>query len=223
MKEFIAYRRVTRAERGRRRLALEEQAAAILRFVQARGGVLVQDFVETEPGRGSDALERRPVLQDAVAAARQRAAVLVVAQLDRLARDVDVLATLITAGAHFAAADSPDADAFMLHVHATIAAGHRERKADRISSTLQEKKRAALARGLPNPVGNARSLRPHNESRQQAAQAFAERLAPRLADLRRAGMTQRQMVDALNEEGIPTAAGGTWSLVQLQRVLSRLP
>lgn len=221
MKEFIAYRRIAPTERGRKGLALQDQAAAILRYVQSRGGVLVQDFVEAEPGKGSDLLERRPRLREAMDAAVRRHAVLVVARLDRLSRDVDLLSMLVVSGVDFAAADIPEADATMLHAHATIAASQRERSAKRISSALQAKKQAALAHGLPNPVGHPASLQPHNTTRQQAAQAFAEKLAPRLAALREAGLTQRQIVDTLNEQGIRTAAGGTWSLVQLQRVLAR--
>lgn len=222
MKEFIAYRRITRAERGRPGLGLQEQAAAILRFVQSRGGVLVQDFVEAQPGKGSDTLERRPRLREAMDAAVRRRAVLVVARLDRLSRDVDLLSMLVVAGVEFAAADTPHADTATLHAHAAIASAQRDLSAQRISAALQAKKHAALAHGLPNPVGHAASLRPHNASRQQAAQAFAQKIAPAIAELRRAGLTQRQMVDALNAQGIPTAAGGTWSLVQLQRVLARL-
>ena len=126
------------------------------------------------------------------------------------------------AGVEFAAADHPDADAFMLHIHAGIAAREREHAGRRISEALQAKKRAALAQGRANPIGNSRSLEPHNDRRQSAAQAFARRLAPMLEAYQRAGLTQRAIVEALNRDGITTAAGGSWSLVQLQRVLARL-
>ena len=222
MQEVIAYRRLARSERARAELRLEEQAAAILRFVQSRGGVLVQDFIELQEGKGSDALESRPRLQEALQAARKRGAVLVVARLDRLSREVPVLSAVIEAGVEFAAADHPDADAFTLHIHAGIASRERRRAATRISDALHAKKHAALAQGRPNPIGNPRSLQSHNRSRQVAAQAFARQLAPMLDAYRRAGLSQRAIVDALNRDGIPTAAGGTWSLLQLQRVLARL-
>jgi len=220
MQEFIAYRRVGPSERARQDLRLEVQAADILRFVQSRGGVLVQDFIESEGGKGS--LQRRPRLHEALQAAKTRPAVLVVARLDRLSRDVSFLKACIDAGVEFAAADHPDADASMLHIHAGIATRERQRAGQRISQALQARKQAALARGGANPVGNVRSLESHNRSRQAAAQAFAEGLAPQLEPLQRAGLTQRAMVDALNRAGITTAAGGTWSLLQLQRVLARL-
>ena len=98
MKEFIAYRRVTLSEQSRPAVRLETQAAAILLFVQARDGVLLRDFVEREAGRGSDALERRPQLQEAIALAKERSAVLVVSSLDRLSREVAFLSALLGQG-----------------------------------------------------------------------------------------------------------------------------
>jgi DNA invertase Pin-like site-specific DNA recombinase len=223
MREFIAYRRVTAPEERRSPGALEAQAVAILRFVQSEQGVLLRDFVERETGRGGGALERRPQLQRAVLLAKERNAVLVVSTLDRLSRDVAALSELVESGLEFVAAETPTADAFMLQIYAEVAQRSREHIAGRISASLQAKKRAALAQGQPNPLGNAATLQPHNLKRREGAQAFAARLAPTLNGYRKAGMTQRQMVEELNRQGIRTAAGGTWSLMQLQRVLARIP
>jgi len=223
LQEFIGYRRISTSERGRSGLGLDAQAAAILQLVKSRGGVLLQDFVERETGKGSNALDHRPQLQEAMKAAQQRRAVLVVSRLDRLSRDVNLLAGLIESGVEFVAAETPDADATMLHIYAAVAQRAREHIARNISAALQAKKRAALAGGQPNPLGNLSTLKPHNRRRAESAQAFADRLAPTLDAFRNARMTQRQMVEELNRRGILAAGGGTWSLVQLQRVLARLP
>jgi DNA invertase Pin-like site-specific DNA recombinase len=223
MQEFIGYRRISNSERGRSGLGLESQAAAILQFVTSRGGVLLQDFVEREPGKGSNALDRRPQLQEAMKAAQKRRAVLVVSRLDRLSRDVRLLSGLIESGVEFVAAETPDADATMLHIYATVAQETRGHVARRVSAALQAKKRVALAQGRANPLGNVASLQPRNKQRSESAAAFAARLAPTLEAYRSAGMPQRRMVEELNRQGIRTAGGGTWSLMQLQRVLARLP
>lgn len=223
MQEFVAYRRICSSERGRPALQLEEQAAAILRFVQSRPGVLLQDFVELESGAGSKALQDRPQLREAMKLARKRGAVLVVSTLDRLTRDAAWLADLIASGVEFAAAETPDADAFMLQIHASVAQRQREQLARRVSASLQARKTKALQAGQPNPLGNGAALQPRNEQRRQAAQAFATRLAPRLLAWRSAGMSQRAMVEELNRQCVAAASGGTWSLMQLQRVLARLP
>jgi DNA invertase Pin-like site-specific DNA recombinase len=223
MREFIAYRRVTTAEERRSPGALETQALAILQFVQSEQGVLLRDFLEREPGRGSDALERRAQLQRAMQLAKERQAVLVVSTLDRLSRDVATLSRLVESGLEFVAAETPTADAFMLQIYAEVVQRSREHIARRISSTLQAKKRTALAQGQPNPLGNAATLQPHNLKRRVSAEAFAARLEPTLNGYRKAGMTQRRMVEELNLQGVKTAEGGTWSLMQLQRVLARIP
>jgi hypothetical protein len=62
-----------------------------------------------------------------------------------------------------------------------------------------------------------------------AAEAIARRadaravdLAPTIAELQAAGATSLRAIAAgLNERGIPTARGGQWSAVQVQRVISR--
>jgi DNA invertase Pin-like site-specific DNA recombinase len=143
MREFIAYRRVTTAEGRRSPGALEAQALAILQFVQSEQGVLLRDFLEREPGRGSDALERRAQLQRAMQLAKERQAVLVVSTLDRLSRDVATLSRLVESGLEFVAAETPTADAFMLQIYAEVVQRSREHIARRISSTLQAKKRTA--------------------------------------------------------------------------------
>lgn len=223
MQEFVAYRRVSTSEQGRSGPALGEQAAAILGFVQSRGGVLLQDFVEVETGKGNQTLESRPKLLQAIAAAKERRATLVVSKLDRLSRNVRFIGGLLESGVDFVAAGIPSADASMLHAYAAVAEHERAGVAARISAALQAKKRAALADGRPNPLGNAASLEPHNAHRKETAQAFANQLSTALQACRAAGMSQRAMVEELNRQGMKTARGGAWSLMQLQRVLARLP
>lgn len=216
MQRFISYRRVSSAEQGRSGLGLEAQAAAIQHFIGSRGGQLLQDFVEVETGKGSNALERRPKLRDALAAAKKRRAVLVVSKLDRLSRNVNFISGVMESGVDFAVAEAPNADPFMLHIYAAVAERERETIAQRISAALQAKK----ARG--ETVGNVANLRPHNAHRKATADAFAQRLARTIRAYRKAGMTQREMVEELNAQGVKTARGGSWSLMQLQRVLARL-
>ncbi len=55
-----------------------------------------------------------------------------------------------------------------------------------------------------------------------AADAFAERLRGLFQGFRAVGMAQRLMVRELNNLCIPSARGGDWSLIQVQRVLARL-
>lgn len=214
---FIAYRRVSTIEQGKSGLGLEAQAAAIARVVAERGGKLLEDFEEVETGKGADALDRRPVLARALKAAKARKATLVVSRLDRLSRNLHFVSGLIDQAVDLLVADMPQADKRMLQVFAMVGEWERDAIASRISSALQAKK----DRG--EVVGNVANLKPLNTARATAAAEFAAKLHPTLRAFQAQGMTQRAMVEALNSAGTLTPQGGQWSLIQLQRVLGRLP
>jgi hypothetical protein len=55
---------------GRSGPGIEAQKAAVARFAEAENLTQIAEFTEVETGKGSDALERRPQLAAAVAAAR---------------------------------------------------------------------------------------------------------------------------------------------------------
>jgi DNA invertase Pin-like site-specific DNA recombinase len=212
---FIAYRRVSTKEQGKSGLGLEAQAHAIARHLEGCGGELLADFVEVETGKGADALELRPILAEAMRAAKARKATLIVSRLDRLSRNLHFVSGLLDRGTDLAVADMPKADKRMLQVFAMVGEWERDAIASRISAALQAKK------GRGEKVGNPASLQPHNCARSSEAAAFAAKLRPTLRAYQASKMTQRAMVAALNGAGIATARGGHWSLVQVQRVLAR--
>lgn len=222
----VAYYRVSTARQGDSGLGLEAQREAVRRHMQERGAHLVThqqggesvpaEFTEVETGKGSNALERRPMLAQAIALAKRKKAVLLIAKLDRLARNVHFVSGLMETGVQFRCCDLPTEDRTMVHFYAVMAEAEGRRISQRISDALQAKK----ARG--EPVGNPANLQPFNGARAGVAHAFAEKLRPVLAPFMETGMTQRAMVEALNGAGVKTAQGGEWGLVQLQRVLARL-
>src|SRR6516164_177175 len=95
MRAAIAYLRVSTGKQGRNGLGIEAQREAIERFVAAEGLKLIDEHVEVETGKGADALDRRPVLREALAQARRTKAAIVVAKLDRLSRDVHFISGLM--------------------------------------------------------------------------------------------------------------------------------
>ena len=110
--QFVAYFRVSTEEQGDSGLGIEAQQEKVRSFVESRGGEVIDEFIEIEIGRKS----QRPVLAQALEAARKAKAVLVVAKLDRLARDAELVNRLIkeVAGNGFPGllfADLPDVDA----------------------------------------------------------------------------------------------------------------
>jgi DNA invertase Pin-like site-specific DNA recombinase len=88
MRAAVAYYRVSTAQQGRTGLGVEAQRAAVECFMAREGLELIAEHVEVETGKGCDALDRRPVLREALAQAKRAKAAVVAAKLDRLSRDV---------------------------------------------------------------------------------------------------------------------------------------
>lgn len=216
MQKFVAYYRVSTAKQGRSGLGLEAQQEAVRQFIGAGPRKLLKEFTEVETGKGSNALNKRPQLQAAMKHAEKHKATLLIAKLDRLARNTHFISGLMEAKVKFTSCDHPTADAFMLHIYAAVA----EQEGRRISQRIKDALAAKKARG--EAVGNAASLEPLNGTRAAQAAQFAIKLRPTIDAYRSQGMTQREMVEAMNSAGIRTAQGGQWGLVQLQRVMRRL-
>lgn len=216
MQKYVAYYRVSTAKQGRSGLGLEAQQEAVRQFIAGGTRKLLEQFTEVETGKGSNALEKRPQLQAAMQCARKHRATLLIAKLDRLARNTHFISGLMEAKVPFTSCDLPTADAFMLHIYAAVA----EQEGRRISQRIKDALAAKKARG--ELVGNVASLQPLNSTRAAQAAQFAAKLQPTIAAYRARGMTQRAMVEAMNAAGIRTSQGGRWGLVQLQRVMQRL-
>lgn len=216
--KFIAYYRVSTAKQGASGLGLEAQKTAVAAYLNGGNWKLLGEFIEVETGKGSNALDKRPQLRAALAAAKKAKATLIIAKLDRLARNVHFISGLLETGVEFVAVDMPNANKTMLHIFATMAEWER----DAISTRTKAALAAAKARGVQLGKAGPDNLRPNIEERQQAAQAFAERLRPTFKAMQGRGLSQRGMVEELNTVGVPAARGGAWSLGQVQRVLARL-
>jgi DNA invertase Pin-like site-specific DNA recombinase len=101
--QYVAYYRVSTGQREMSGLGLEAQREAVSAFIGANHGTLVAEFSETISGRKRD----RPALVEAARICRIFRAVLVIARLDRLARNVETILTLMESGLDFVAVDFP--------------------------------------------------------------------------------------------------------------------
>lgn len=212
--KFVAYFRVSTDRQGQSGLGLDAQREAVMRYLSAGGWPPLAEFTEVETGKGSNALDRRPQLQAALTFARKHKATLIIAKLDRLARNVHFVSGLMETGVPFVAADRPDADRFLIHLEAALA----EREAKLVSDRTKAALAAAKARGRVLGA-NGRVL-----AAQHKADALA-RVAPvagRLRALRADGLSLRRIADTLNSEGIPSPGGASWGAVNVQRALARV-
>ncbi len=169
---MIAYIRVSTTQQGRSGLGIEAQRQALVQFAQAAEGFTVtREFVEVETGKGSDALDRRPQLKAALAAARKLRCHVAVAKLDRLSRDVHFISGLMAHKVLFLVAElGPDVDPFVLHLFAALAEKERALIATRTRQALA----AAKARGVT--LGNPK-LSTARKSALQAVTTEADRFA----------------------------------------------
>ena len=209
-RQFVAYYRVSTDRQGRSGLGLDAQREAVLRHLASHAGELIGEFCEVESGRRSD----RPQLAAAIAAAKKPRASLIIAKLDRLARNVHFISGLIESGVDFVAADNPHANKLMVHMLAAFAEHEREQISQRTKDALA----AAKARGIRLGRNAAERLAP--AYRAEAIER-ARKLAPLLAELKSAGLSVRQMASELTARGISTPTGARWHAQTVIRVLDR--
>lgn len=132
---------------------LEAQRERVQTFCAKHGLSLLAERTEVETGKGADALERRPVLKAALAEARQAGAAVIVAKLDRLARDVHFISGLMAQKVPFFTVEHGlDADPFLLHLYAALAEKERAVISERTKAALA----SAKARGVV--LGNRTNL-----------------------------------------------------------------
>jgi DNA invertase Pin-like site-specific DNA recombinase len=211
MLPLVAYYRVSTQGQGRSGLGLEAQRKAVATFAEANSFAIVGEFTETETGKGADALDRRPQLAAALAAAKQAKCEVAVAKLDRLSRNVAFIANLMAQKAPFIACElGVDTDPFMLHLYAALA----EKERRMISQRTKEALAAAKARGVK--LGNP-TLAANNAAAAAArAEALRETLTPMV------GMSSRAIAQRLTEMGVKAPRGGGWSRQSVIRVMLRL-
>ena len=151
MEAAVAYYRVSTKQQQRSGLGIEAQRATVARFAEAEGLTIIAEFVEAETGKGADALDRRPQLAAALAAAKTAKCCVLVSKLDRLSRDVAFVAGLMAQRVPFIVAElGRDADPFMLHLYAALAEKERRLIAERTKAALAVRKASGARLGNPH-------------------------------------------------------------------------
>jgi DNA invertase Pin-like site-specific DNA recombinase len=221
MDSAIAYLRVSTRQQGQSGLGIGAQRTAVARFAEAEGMTLLGEYVEVETGKGSDALDRRPQLAAALAAARTAKCSVLVSKLDRLLRDVAFVSGLMAQRVPFIVAElGRDADPFMLHLYAALAEKERRLISERTKAALAAKKASGHRLGNPRNIGAAGVL---GRTMQIAvADQFVEGLMPVVQAIRGSGAATLEAITvALNQRGIRSARGGRWHASSVANLLAR--
>jgi DNA invertase Pin-like site-specific DNA recombinase len=210
MAKFIAYYRVSTDRQGASGLGLDAQRQAVARFVGT--GRLVAEFTEIESGRRHT---NRPQLLAALADCRKRRAVLLIARLDRLARNVAFISALMENGTDFIACDMPTATKLTIHILAAVAEHEREMISKRTKAALAEAKRRGTILGNPRiEQARARAVAAH------AATKPAPEVAALMQGWREQQWTLRRIAQELNRLNIRPARGRLWYASSVSNQLS---
>lgn len=217
--KFLAYYRVSTEKQGRSGLGLEAQREAVTTYLNGGSWSLVGEVTEVESGKRND----RPKLAEALALCRVHGASLVIAKLDRLARNVAFISNLMESGVEFVAVDFPQANRLTVHILAAVAEHEREAISQRTKSALA----AAKARGVSLGGYRVGALPNADEGRKLGREVRSQKAKKRVADImpiinaiRADGdLSLRQIAARLNDKGIAAPKGGSWAAVQVKRVI----
>jgi DNA invertase Pin-like site-specific DNA recombinase len=221
--KFVSYLRVSTDKQGKSGLGLEAQREAVLRYLNGGQWKLIAEYVEVESGKRNT----RPQLQAAISHAKATGAKLVIARLDRLARNLHFVSSLQERGVDFVAADMPDANRLTIHIIAAVAEAVGRTISDNTKLALAAAKARGVKLGNPNgaralrgtQVGNAAAIAKVRANASQRAQD----LSGIVAAIRAQGVTTtRGIAAALTSQGIPAPRGDTWHATAVSRLLARL-
>lgn len=217
--KYVSYYRVSTAKQGKSGLGLEAQKEAVAGYLRSNGGELMAEFTEVESGRRRD----RQELNRAIAYARVTRSTLIIAKLDRLARNVSFTAALMDSGLEFVAVDMPQANKFTIHVMAALAEMEAELISARTKAALAEAKRRGVKLGNPRLNELRGDPTKATAARQTMADDHARNYLGLVLEAKEGGAkTLREIADHLNGRGATTAKGHAWHPSTIRRLLDRL-
>jgi DNA invertase Pin-like site-specific DNA recombinase len=224
--KLIGYIRVSTQKQGLSGLGLEAQLSAIHAYAKADGGEIIHLYREVETGTDAG----RPEIGKAIAHAKRIRGRLVIAKLDRLARDVHFISGLTKSGVDFVACDNPVANKLTIHILAAVAEDEAERISQRTKAALAAAKARGTLLGSARPghwkgredrreAGAVKGAAVSKAKRDAEAEPIYREAARLIAPMQEVGASLREMAERLNTKGLTTVRGLPWNAVQVSRLL----
>lgn len=135
-KDFCTYLRVSTTKQGASGLGLDAQRKICGDYITHANGTHVAEFSDVESGTHRD----RKGLWGAIEYCKKNGSTLVIAKLDRLARDVEFTFKVINTGIEIHFCDMPQVNTMILGVFASVAQYERELTSKRTRDALAAKK-----------------------------------------------------------------------------------
>jgi DNA invertase Pin-like site-specific DNA recombinase len=226
LKRYVAYYRVSTKRQGKSGLGLEAQQEAVHRMAQFNGATIIAEYIEVETGKNS----ARPKLHEAIHRAELTNSTLVVAKLDRLARNSHFTGSLMESGLDFICCDNPHATKFTLQILAAVAEHEAKQISERTKAGLQVAKAKGVKLGSARPGhwDGREHLRDWKRAaaasivvRQEKAAHRYRTLLPEIKRRREAGETLQSITDWLNSQGFVTKSGMPYKAANVRRIIER--
>ena len=213
--KFVAYYRVSTTKQGINGLGMDAQRDAVARYLNGGDWKLIAEFAEVESGKRNN----RQEMEKAIALCRREGATLLIAKLDRLARNAAFLLNLRDSGVDFIAVDMPHADKFTVGIMALVAEKERDMISQRTRDGLAAAKRRGIKLGNPRP---AQALKVAQTANLARADAYATSLLPVAQEIRAAHVTTlRKIARCLNARGFKTPNHKAFKAQSVKNLLER--
>ena len=219
MTKYVAYLRVSTQKQGYSGLGLEAQREIIHNYLHDT--IPISEYVEAESGRKSD----RPKLKEALSQCRKEGAILIVAKLDRLARSVSFLSSLLESDVEIVFCDFPQANKMVLHIISAISQYEAELTAARTKAALQAKKARGFRLGNPEHLLDKHEEAIQNSIKTCKAKADSnpnnKRAIALLRILVKEEHTYQEMAEILNREGFVSSHGCSFTKSTVYKLIKR--
>ena len=215
---YVAYYRVSTSHQGRFGFSIEAQRAAVQDYLAGNPGILVAEFSETISARR----DQRPALGRALSLCRILHGALIIARLDRLSRNVGMIARLMESGLEFVAADFPHANRFTIHILAAVAEYELRLNSERMKEAIAARRGRRTIIG-PSVYNGIRRFPPGCQRasaivRKARSEARARDLAPLVWKAVGEGKSMSVIAEQFNESGIAPPAHAPWSKNSIWRI-----
>jgi DNA invertase Pin-like site-specific DNA recombinase len=216
--KYIAYYRVSTKKQGSSGLGLEAQRDAVHKYIAPE--LIDFEFTEVETGTNK---KHRPILSEALELCKKNDAILLIAKLDRLARNVAFVSSLMDSKVKFKAVDFPEANELTIHILSAIAQHEAKIISSRIKDALAVKKSKGEKMGSPKNLTYKDRLKGVAIIKQNAllnsnnskALAFIEKSIQNK-------YTLQGIADELNKAQFKTSKGKIFTPIQVSRLIAKL-
>lgn len=215
--KYVAYYRVSTTKQGVSGLGLDAQKNDVANYI--KGNSLLGEFTDIVSGKKNN----RPQLLAALELCKKENAILVIAKLDRLSRNLTFISTLMDNKVKFVCCDMPDANEMTIHIFGSLAQWERKRISERTKAALAALKRKGVKLGKPENLTHTAkqagiaAIKEKANKNQNNSQAKLV-----IGLLHSKGNTLTSIATQLNSAGMKTSTGKEFKPESVRRLIPKV-